>query len=74
MTPKYLHCPTSETETLQSALEPAIDALAEYVYLGFSPKLDHAMEIAEAVVAKFPYRHEAHALLTIVQLFKVGKA
>ena len=74
MTPKFLPCPSSETETLQSALEPAIDQLAEYLYLGFSPKLDNALEIAEAVVAKFPYRHEAHAMLTIVNLFRRGKA
>jgi hypothetical protein len=73
MTPKFLPCPSSETETLQSALEPAIDQLAEYLYLGFSPKLDNALEIAKGAIERFPDREEPRAMLTIVNLFR-GKA
>ena len=80
MTPKFLpcqhfpkHCQMAEEEALQSCLEPAIDALAEYVYLGFSPKLDNALEIAKDAIERFPNREEPRAMLTIVQLFR-GKA
>ena len=64
----------AEEEALQSCLEPAIDALSEYLYLRFSQKIDDALEIVKEAIERFPNREEPKALLTIVQLFKVGKA
>jgi hypothetical protein len=65
------HCQMAESEALKACIEPAIDALAEYIY-GDVARLNDALAIAQETLKQFPYRHEAHAFLQLVQLFKGG--
>lgn len=67
------HCQMAEDEALKSILEPAIDALAEYVY-GDLSQLDHALTLAKETIEVFPHREEPKAMLTLIRLFKGATA